>query len=589
MKFLVRPSKYYFLILWSALFILAGCLEESESTAIAEEDAAQTEPQPPTSSPPPTDGNNDGSLQAVISATPTSGMAALTVQVSAVQSTSSGQITNYSWDFDDGSTLEAASASHTYTQAGSYNVTLTVRDDQGSVDSTSTRISVFEENGNSRILFVDGATGNDSRSYAENSASTPWATIGRAAWGSTNRNSPNPAEAAQPGDTVVVLAGTYVANQMGNERYLPAWNPTNSGTPGNPIVFQADGEVVLQSAPGAGRGPVIGAFQRSYITWDGFFVDEPNIETTADTGPVVIWDSDNVILQNLEIRGKTADWIDNHNAIRLEFATNSILRGNRIYGIRRVGGINRNAAAIMTYDSNNILIEANEIFDSYDAIYIKNQNNNFVVRHNLIYDIEGPGLRLAQIGCSATAGALIYGNVFRNNEDGVSFSPIESDGHHEPYCTAPYVNNVRLVNNTLVDNDRGITIIDVNSRLNGDILIENNIISRSITGINIEDSSIGSAFNIQNNLYFDYGEYGQLSYNSISMSRMQDTYGVDVGSFVANPMFANEAADDFRLQDGSPAIDAGLDVLDLNGNNITAEPINFGADMNGAAGSVVSP
>ncbi len=435
-------------------------------------------------------------------------------------------------------------------------------------------------------LFVDGSIGNDSTSYADNSASTPWATIGRAAWGSTNRNSPNPGEAAQPGDTVTVMAGTYVATQMPNSRQIPSWNPANSGTPGYPIVFRAVGEVILQSVLGGANGPVIGAFQRNYIIWDGFFVDEPNIETRADTGPVVIWASDNVIIQNLEIRGKTAQWEDNHNAIRLEWATNSVVRGNKIYGIRRIGGVNRNAAAIMAYDSNNIMIESNEIFDSYDAMYIKNQNNNFVIRHNLVYDIEGPGLRLSQIGCSATAGALIYRNVFRNNAVGVSFSPIESDGHNEPYCTAPYVNNIRLVNNTIVDNTLGITIKGSNLNLNGDVLIENNIVTGSGTGLNSEASSIGPAFTIQNNLYFGNDEYGRLGSSGIGLTGMQSAFGIDSGSFEANPLFAEEAGDDFRLRAGSPAINAGIDVMDLNRNNIIAEPINFGADMDGAAGSV---
>ena len=36
-----------------------------------------------------------------------------------------------------------------------------------------------------KMLYVDHSTGNDSVSYAENGPDQPWATIGRAAWGST--------------------------------------------------------------------------------------------------------------------------------------------------------------------------------------------------------------------------------------------------------------------------------------------------------------------------------------------------------------------------------------------------------------------
>jgi len=57
-------------------------------------------------------------------------------------------------------------------------------------------------------LYVSAA-GNDALSRAQNSAETPWRTIGRAAWGSTNRGAMNSAEAAQAGDVVHVAGGTY--------------------------------------------------------------------------------------------------------------------------------------------------------------------------------------------------------------------------------------------------------------------------------------------------------------------------------------------------------------------------------------------
>ena len=54
-----------------------------------------------------------------------------------------------------------------------------------------------------KTLYVAQTTGNDSVTYAENSSARPWATLGRAAWGSTNRSSPNASQAAQAGDTVL--------------------------------------------------------------------------------------------------------------------------------------------------------------------------------------------------------------------------------------------------------------------------------------------------------------------------------------------------------------------------------------------------
>jgi len=61
-----------------------------------------------------------------ISATPTSGLAPLNVQFSAVAS-GNGAI-NYSWDFDDGTKSDIQNPSHVFNTAGDYNVKLIVTD-----------------------------------------------------------------------------------------------------------------------------------------------------------------------------------------------------------------------------------------------------------------------------------------------------------------------------------------------------------------------------------------------------------------------------------------------------------------------------
>src|SRR3972149_2223784 len=84
-----------------------------------------------------------------------------------------------------------------------------------------------------KALYVNGSTGNDAVTYANNSASTPWRTIGRAAWGSTTRSSPNSNEAAKAGDTVFIAAGTYTSELnagTSHTRYIVLYNPENSGT-----------------------------------------------------------------------------------------------------------------------------------------------------------------------------------------------------------------------------------------------------------------------------------------------------------------------------------------------------------------------
>ncbi len=58
-----------------------------------------------------------------------------------------GKIVSYSWDFGDGGVGEGASPIHTYTEAGTYDVTLTVTDDDGGANTASTTIKVVNGGG----------------------------------------------------------------------------------------------------------------------------------------------------------------------------------------------------------------------------------------------------------------------------------------------------------------------------------------------------------------------------------------------------------------------------------------------------------
>ncbi|MDJ0807552.1 MAG: PKD domain-containing protein [Gammaproteobacteria bacterium] len=55
---------------------------------------------------------------------------------------SDGNIVSYAWDFGDGTTGSGVSPSHTYASAGTYNVTLTVTDNDGLTDSAATTATI---------------------------------------------------------------------------------------------------------------------------------------------------------------------------------------------------------------------------------------------------------------------------------------------------------------------------------------------------------------------------------------------------------------------------------------------------------------
>lgn len=57
-----------------------------------------------------------------------------------------GIIILYTWDFGDGTKIEAKKAIHTYTHAGVYHISLTVRDNFGISDTDTTTVSIIDPN-----------------------------------------------------------------------------------------------------------------------------------------------------------------------------------------------------------------------------------------------------------------------------------------------------------------------------------------------------------------------------------------------------------------------------------------------------------
>jgi len=95
-----------------------------------------TAPTPPTT--PPTTPANTAPTAAFTATTD-----ALTVSVDGAGSTDAdGTVAAHAWEFGDGSTGNGATASHTYTAAGTYTVALTVTDDKGATARTQQTVTV---------------------------------------------------------------------------------------------------------------------------------------------------------------------------------------------------------------------------------------------------------------------------------------------------------------------------------------------------------------------------------------------------------------------------------------------------------------
>lgn len=99
---------------------------------------------------------------AVITATPQSGVAPLTVAFSAASSAdpnSGGSILGYEWNFGDGTTSVANAPSKTYNTAGTYTVTLRVMNSQNVYSDPVTRTITVTGSGSGTTITTFDATG----------------------------------------------------------------------------------------------------------------------------------------------------------------------------------------------------------------------------------------------------------------------------------------------------------------------------------------------------------------------------------------------------------------------------------------------
>jgi len=97
---------------------------------------------------------------AVVSATPTSGVAPLPVTFTGSGSTDpeSGTLT-YAWTFGDGGTSTTADPTYTYTTAGTYTARLTVTDPDGNANSATTTITVSPNLAPTAVITATPTTG----------------------------------------------------------------------------------------------------------------------------------------------------------------------------------------------------------------------------------------------------------------------------------------------------------------------------------------------------------------------------------------------------------------------------------------------
>jgi len=450
-------------------------------------------------------------------------------------------------------------------------------------NSRLTGITPAEEPDPEATLWVNGSTGSDSNTIAQvraGAGTVAWATIGRAAWGSTTRSSPNTAEAAVAGDVVSIADGTYSAGGFTPSNYLTDnvyWNPANNGSSGNPIRFQSAGgygAVTLTNV--GGIAALIGAREKDYIIWSGFNIHEDTAPSALSHVSQVLWyGSEGGGLEDTIMTGNAAGELetgvigDNWSGVRIHSST-----GQRIYNCTSVEfGVafgDENHSGLTTYQGTDLTVEHCDMSRNGSGIYIKGNLSSpntaigyFTIRYNIFEDNLDGGIYCFAGATSTDANpCLIYQNLFKNNQfQGIKLAALGGQAWDPRYN--------HFVNNTFIG---GEVAYGQYGTIDNTHVFWNNICAGQTS------SAIYSHFpanlvdtDFEHNDYYNFPDFASLNgVGQITLATWKATYTRDTDSPAAissDPQFVNAGTGDYHLQGGSPALTQGRVTRSIGGTN----------------------
>lgn len=303
-------------------------------------------------------------------------------------------------------------------------------------------------------------------------------------------------------------------------------------------------------------GPLAGTLGREHVVWDGFRIVERD-SYASDTGPVVLWDSQDVALLHCDVEAATTFLYDNHNALRIEGTQRALVRSNRLHGVQPIEiehNNPQNHAAIMIYTGTDLVLEHNEIYDSYTGVFPKGGTSGHRIRYNLVRDTT------KAFRVSNHADVAIYGNVVRDTR--LAFQGAEDN------------TNLRIFNNVVyrsysgLSNWFGIEGVD----------LFNCVFSEVVRPVDLEGAA--GTFTMHHNAYHDAHDF-ILENRDVGGFAAWQALGYDTGSLEVPAPFVDPAADDYHLVPGSPAAAGGRDLEDLDGDGDTTDAVPMGVYVTG--------
>jgi hypothetical protein len=458
----------------------------------------------------------------------------------------------------------------------------------------------------------DDDKGVDHGTYAGGSPllATHWVSV--SATGSGDGTQQNPytlaqaLQLAQPGWRVSCGPGEYMGVNT-NTRFDPSFRILANGTENNPIIFFAQNYAALNTTGrsilkhnGTQQGygcPVLGLDTGHH--WYGFYITESLAPTAPDTGPVVCSGKYNRISYFRIDRGPTT-WPlfngqseNNHAAIRFEGdgCQNNLVSDCWIenYSKENAPGHEQGIQLFSPSGSNiatstgRITIE-NCYFDNVEtAITSKGAGadrwilGGIIFRRNLIrasthWNVTG------SVNFMDTSGELGRNQVYQNIQVGGNYLVLCMQQAGYPIRDIDVINNT-LINSVKIGEREGIhSATHQAGAIGSGWRIHNNVKTGTTPLFNFSDDlgADTAVLSRSHNLSFGHSRWGYVTARGTgtqTLAEWQAATAFDDFSLESDPLLVSSMwnnPDLGRLQQASPARNAAIDLLNLNGSGTSA-------------------